>query len=60
MKIEDNVFWLALWCAVLAAVTLTATLLHWIYAIHVEEMARLGYEETALPGTMMTVWQKAR
>lgn len=35
------------------AVTLT-----WISTRHVEEMAKLGYQESVLPGSTWTYWRK--
>lgn len=35
-----------------------AATLTWISTRHVEEMAKLGYEESVLPGSTWTYWRK--
>jgi hypothetical protein len=48
-------------CAVLCAIALAVTLILGLVAVicrHNEEMARLGYQQTVVPGRSCTVWQR--
>ena len=35
-----------------------AVMLTWLNTRHVEEMAKLGYQESVLPGSTWTYWRK--
>ncbi len=42
----------------LGFVLATAVTLTWLSTRHVEEMAKLGYQESVLPGSTWTYWRK--
>lgn len=58
MDSDDFRFWGTV-AAVLATAYVVVVSALWISCRHTENMARLGYEETAVPGTSSLIWRRA-
>lgn len=58
-KMSSNATWTIIVRMFLGFILLTAVLLTWVSNRHVEEMAKLGYQETILPGSSFTYWRKS-
>lgn len=56
---SDDFKFFSVLAAVLATVCTLAIGIHWISCRHEENMARLGYEETTVPGMSSRVWRRA-
>ena len=56
---DDNKFWLCLWTVIAVCSTTIILGTTLICNLHVEKMAELSYEETLLPGSSVTYWQKS-